>query len=239
MSFFEFTGTENYHRRMRTFTPTKRTTLKRLPTRANYERETIYRILDEGFVCHVGFIFDDHPVVVPTAYGRSADVLYIHGSAASRMLRELADGIQMCITVTLVDGLVLARSAFHHSMNYRSVVVFGTASVVRNAKEKTRALRTFSEHVVPGRWSEVRKPSRKELKQTLVLRVPLKEASAKVRNGPPIDDEADYELRVWAGELPLRLTTDAPISDPRLKHSVEVPLYAQNYSVQNRSSQGS
>jgi uncharacterized protein len=226
-------------RRGDSFAPTKKTTLKRLPKRAVYDRCTIYQILDEGFVCHVGFVDSGQPVVIPTAYGRRGDMLYLHGSIASRMLRALASGIQVCVTVTLLDGLVLARSAFHHSMNYRSVVVFGTASVVRNAAEKTRALRAFSEHIIPGRWADVRKPSAKEIKQTLVLRVPLKEVSAKVRNGPPIDDEADYEFRVWAGELPFRLIAAAPISDPHLRRGVKVPKYAQNYSVQNRSKQTS
>jgi len=219
----------------KSFAPTQKTALKRLPHRASYERRLIHRILDEALVCHVGFVDSGQPIVIPTAYGRRGDMLYLHGSIASRMLRALASGIQVCVTVTLLDGLVLARSAFHHSMNYRSVVVFGTASVVRNAAEKTRALRAFSEHIIPGRWADVRKPSAKEIKQTLVLRVPLEEASAKLRNGPPTDDEADYELRVWAGELPFRLMADAPISDPRLRRGVKVPKYAQNYGVQNRS----
>ncbi|HWX15627.1 MAG TPA: pyridoxamine 5'-phosphate oxidase family protein [Chthoniobacterales bacterium] len=209
VTIFEFTG-EYEMKRTTTFVPTERTTLKRLPGRATYERDTIYQILDEGFVCHVGFIANGQPIVIPTAYGRAEDILYIHGSVASRMLRALADGIQVCVTVTLVDGLVLARSAFHHSMNYRSVVVFGTAYAVKDAIEKTRALRTFSEHVIPGRWAEVREPSEDELKKTLVLRIPLTEASAKVHSGPPIDEEADYTLPVWAGELPLRLVTGAP-----------------------------
>jgi nitroimidazol reductase NimA-like FMN-containing flavoprotein (pyridoxamine 5'-phosphate oxidase superfamily) len=220
--------------RATTISPTERTTLKRLPGRATYERDNIYQILDEGFVCHIGFIVDGQPVVIPTAYGRAKDILYIHGSVASRMLRALADGIQVCVAVTLVDGLVLARSAFHHSMNYRSVVVFGTASVVKDAMEKAKALLTFSEHLMPARWAEVREPNEDELKKTLVLRIPLTEASAKVRSGPPIDDEADYTLPVWAGELPLRLVTGAPISDPRLKEHIQAPAYVRNYRVQSR-----
>jgi len=220
--------------RATTISPTERTTLKRLPKRATYERDTIYEILDEGFVCHVGFIVDGQPVVIPTAYGRAEDILYIHGSVASRMLRALANGIQVCVTVTLVDGLVLARSAFHHSMNYRSVVVFGTASVVKGAREKAKALFTFSEHVIPGRWVEVREPNEDELNKTLVLRIPLAEASAKVRSGLPIDDEADYTLPVWAGELPLRLVACTPISDPQLQRHIQAPAYIQNYQVQSR-----
>jgi len=204
------------------FTTTKRTILRRLPQRASYERRTIYQILDEAFVCHVGFIDSGSPVVIPTAYGRRGEMLYLHGSAASRMLRSLKSGIPICVTVTLLDGLVLARSAFHHSMNYRSVVVFGTASVVKNLGRKVSALRVISEHILPGRWADVRKPNAVELRQTLVLCLPLKEASAKIRRGPPIDDEADYELPVWAGELPLRLAADAPISDPRLRQGVNL-----------------
>jgi nitroimidazol reductase NimA-like FMN-containing flavoprotein (pyridoxamine 5'-phosphate oxidase superfamily) len=216
------------------FVPTKRTRLKRLSKRASYERKIIYQILNEAFICHVGFISDGQPVVIPTAYGRAEDVLYIHGSVASRMLRALADGIRVCVTVTLVDGLVLARSAFHHSMNYRSIVVFGKAYVVRDAMEKAKALRLFSEHVIPGRWAEVRQPNEGELKKTLVLRMPLMEASAKIRRGPPIDDEADYALPVWAGELPIRLAIGAPISDPRLPQHLKAPAYIRNYKIQSR-----
>ncbi|HEY9823762.1 MAG TPA: pyridoxamine 5'-phosphate oxidase family protein [Candidatus Sericytochromatia bacterium] len=215
---------------METFTPTQRTTLKRIPKRANYECETVYQILDEGLVCHVGFVVDGQPFVIPTAYGRVEDKLYIHGSPASRMLRSLQEGIPVCITVTLIDGLVLARSAFHHSMNYRSVVVFGTASIVSNPEEKLEALYAFTEHVVPGRWEEVRQPSRSELTGTLVLSLPLVEASAKVRTGPPSDDEADYSIPVWAGEIPLRVVADAPIDDSRLQPGIVLPSYVKNYS---------
>ncbi len=211
---------------METFTPTQRTTIKRLPKRANYECETVYQILDEGLVCHVGFVVDGQPFVIPTAYGRVEDKLYIHGSPASRMLRSLKEGIPVCITVTLIDGLVLARSAFHHSMNYRSVVIFGTASIVSNPEEKLEALHAFTEHVVPGRWEEVRQPSRNELTGTLVLSLPLVEASAKVRTGPPSDDEADYSIPVWAGEIPLRVVADAPIDDSRLQPGIVLPSFA-------------
>lgn len=215
---------------METFIPTQRTTLKRIPKRANYECETVYQILDEGLVCHVGFVVDGQPFVIPTAYGRVEDKLYIHGSPASRMLRSLQEGIPVCITVTLIDGLVLARSAFHHSMNYRSVVVFGTASIVSNPEEKLEALHAFTEHVVSGRWEEVRQPSRSELTGTLVLSLPLVEASAKVRTGPPSDDEADYSIPVWAGEIPLRVVADAPIDDSRLQPGIVLPSYVKNYT---------
>jgi hypothetical protein len=206
--------------------PSQRTTIKRIPQRGNYERQTIYEILDEGLVCYVGFITDGQPFVIPTAYGRIDDTLYIHGSPASRMLKSLQQGIDVCVTVTLLDGLVLARSAFHHSMNYRSVVVFGKATLVQDAEQKLVALQAFTEHVIPGRWQEVRSPSRSELAGTLVLSLPLVEASAKVRTGGPVDDEADYQLPVWAGEIPLKLTAATPIPDSRLHTGIKAPTRA-------------
>ncbi|MBD2740367.1 pyridoxamine 5'-phosphate oxidase family protein [Coleofasciculus sp. FACHB-1120] len=211
-------------------THTQRSTVKRLPQRADYERQVIYQILDEGLVCHVGFAVDGQPFVIPTAYGRVGDKLYIHGSPASRMLRSLSNGIEVCVTVTLLDGLVLARSAFHHSMNYRSVVIFGTAMIVDNPEEKLEALLAFTEHVIPGRWAEVRSPSRQEIQGTLVLSLPLNEASAKVRTGDPNDDEADYSLPVWAGVVPLQLTAAAPIADSRLQPEISLPDYVKNYT---------
>jgi nitroimidazol reductase NimA-like FMN-containing flavoprotein (pyridoxamine 5'-phosphate oxidase superfamily) len=203
--------------------------LKRLPKRGEYDHAAVYRILEEAFICHVGFISDGKPVVIPTSYGRIGDDLYIHGSAASRMLRSLEKGIDVCVTVTLIDGLVLARSAFHHSINYRSVVIFGNAKVVDDSDEKLNALHAFSDHIVPGRWEEVRPPSESELRSTLVLKLPLVEVSAKIRSGPPIDDEEDYELPVWAGTVPLKLTAAAPIADDRLPAGIEAPKYATAY----------
>ncbi|MDX6693990.1 MAG: uncharacterized protein QOF02_1593 [Blastocatellia bacterium] len=214
---------------MERFEPTERTTLKRLPKRAEYDRAAVYEILDEGFICHVGFAVEGQPFVIPMGYGRVRDQLYIHGSQASRMLRQLRGGINVCVTVTLVDGLVLARSAFHHSMNYRSVVVFGQARVVDDATEKMEALRLFTEHVVRGRWDDVRWPNESEMKATLVLAVPLSEASAKVRTGPPLDDEEDYEMTVWAGVVPLSTRAGTPINDPRLPPDIEPPAYATDY----------
>jgi nitroimidazol reductase NimA-like FMN-containing flavoprotein (pyridoxamine 5'-phosphate oxidase superfamily)/GNAT superfamily N-acetyltransferase len=211
------------------FAKTDRTTLKRLRKRGVFDRDQVYSILDEGFVCHVGFVINGRPFVIPTSYGRVESNLFIHGSAASRMLRALAGRIEVCVTVTLIDGLVLARSAFHHSMNYRSVVIFGTACVVQEPREKLNALRAISEHIIPQRWQDVREPSENELKATLVLRLPLIEVSAKVRNGPPLDDEADYELDTWAGEVPLRLVAQIPIPDPRLPNDIEVPSYVSGY----------
>lgn len=212
------------------FVPTDRTALKRLPDRAAYDRETVYAILDEGFVCHVGFAVDGSQYVIPTGYGRDGNLLYVHGSAASRMLRKLEQGVQVCVTVTLLDGLVLARSAFHHSMNYRSVVVFGIASVVQENEEKLKALRAFSEQVIPGRWNDVREPDQNELKATLVLKLPLTEVSAKVRTGPPIDDEPDYALPVWAGVLPLHLQAGTPVPDPRLPEGIDLPDCLLHYT---------
>ncbi|MFW9257786.1 flavin-nucleotide-binding protein [Nostoc sp. KVJ20] len=208
----------------------QRTTVKRVPQRANYESDTIYQILDEGLVCHVGFVADGQPFVIPTAYGRVEDTLYIHGSPASRMLRTLQQGIDVCVTVTLIDGLVLARSAFHHSMNYHSVVVFGKATLVEDAEQKLAALKAFTEHVILGRWSQVRSPCHNELARTIVLSLPLTEASAKIRTGGPIDDEADYQIPVWAGEIPLKLTAAVPINDPKLHPHIEVPANLSNYA---------
>jgi hypothetical protein len=213
--------------------PTQRTALKRLPERGAYGRNIIYKILDKGLVCHVGFIVSGEPIVIPMAYARAGNMLYIHGSVASRILRTLARGTPVCVTVTLLDGLVLARSAFHHSMNYRSVVVFGTASKVEDVAAKLKALRMFSEHIIPGRWAEVREPNDAELKQTLVLQLPLAEASAKIRTGPPIDEESDYDLRVWAGELPLSFVAGEPVADPRLVPGLEVPGYIRHARIQS------
>src|SRR5206468_4270487 len=190
--------------------PASRTRVVREPERGVYDRAVAYQILDEGFICHVGFVMDNQPFVIPTGYGRSGDNLYIHGSAASRMLRNLDQGIPVCVTVTLLDGLVLARSIFNHSMNYRSVVVLGTAVAVEDSAEKLQALRALSEHIVPGRWADVRQPNEKELKATLVMRLPIEEFSAKVRQGPPIDDEEDYGFTTWAGVLPLTLVPAEP-----------------------------
>jgi nitroimidazol reductase NimA-like FMN-containing flavoprotein (pyridoxamine 5'-phosphate oxidase superfamily) len=196
--------------------------VKRLAKRAVYDKKQIHSILDEGFVCHVGFAVDGQPYVIPTGYARVGDHIYIHGSAASRMLRTLEQGLEVCVTVTLVDGFVLARSAFHHSMNYRSVVVLGKARLVTDPDEKVTALRSFTNHVVPGRWDEVRQPTAQELKSTTVLALPLEEVSAKVRTGTPIDDEEDYALPIWAGVVPIRMTVAEPVSDGRVLPGVAV-----------------
>lgn len=212
---------------------TDRTRVRRLANRGHYDRETIYAILDEALLCHVGFVVPSNdtpdgvaPVVIPTIHWREGDSLYFHGSAASRMLRSLKNGVDACVTVTLLDGLVLARSAFHHSMNYRSVVVFGKARVVED-DEKLRALDALVDHVVHGRSKEMRPHKDIELKQTLVLSLPLEEASAKIRTGGPVDDEEDYALPVWAGVVPLKLTQGEPIADRDV--TVDVPEYAARY----------
>jgi uncharacterized protein len=217
------------------FPPTARTTLRRLPKRGSFERQTVYEILDEGFVCHVGFVSDGQPFVIPTAYGRVGDTLYLHGAKASRMLRALSAGSEVCVTVTLVDGLVLARSAFHHSINYRSVVVFGRARPVESEEEKGSALEAFTEHVMRGRWAEVRWPTPEETAATTVVALPLGEASAKVRTGPPIDDEEDYALPVWAGVLPLRVEPGAPVPDPRLPEGTPLPEYVERFDLSERN----
>jgi nitroimidazol reductase NimA-like FMN-containing flavoprotein (pyridoxamine 5'-phosphate oxidase superfamily) len=217
---------------MEKFAATEKTTLKRLPKRGEYDRTAVYQILDEAFICHVGFVVDGQPYVIPTGYARIADKLYIHGSAASRMLRSIAEGIEVCVTVTLVDGLVLARSAFHHSMNYRSVVALGKATIVEDAEEKFAALKAFTDHIIANRWDEVREPNELEMKATMVLALPIVEVSAKVRTGPPIDDEEDYAIPVWAGVLPLQMTTSAAVRDELLPSNIEPPDYVLNYSRQ-------
>ncbi len=193
-----------------------RTKIRRVPARAVYEREAIDAILDEALVAHLGFVHDGQPYVIPTLHARVGDTIYFHGSAAGRAIRTLSAGAPACLTVTLVDGLVLARSVFHHSVNYRSVVVLGTATPVEGPSERMQALRAFTERLVPGRWSEVRPPSPQELKGTNVLAMAVNEVSAKVRSGPPVDEPEDYALPVWAGVIPLRTVAAAPLPDPRL-----------------------
>ena len=208
---------------------TERTQLRRLPNRGSHELETIHAILDDGFLAHVGFQQNGQPFVIPTLYGRNEEKLYLHGSAASRMLRELEGGIPACVNVTLVDGLVLARSAFHHSMNYRSVVAFGIARKIEDSEEKTRALRVISEHLIAGRWDHVRRPNEKELKATAVLEFSIEEASAKIREGPPLDDDEDYGMPIWAGIIPLRTEVKTAIPDPRLAEGITLPKYIEQY----------
>jgi nitroimidazol reductase NimA-like FMN-containing flavoprotein (pyridoxamine 5'-phosphate oxidase superfamily) len=214
-------------------TPTPRTRVVREPHRGVYDRDAVNQILDEAFLCHVGFVADGQPYVIPTSYGRAGDVLYIHGSAASRMLRNLDQGVPVCITVTLLDGLVLARSIFNHSMNYRSVVILGKATLVDDPAEKLAALRALSEHILPHRWDDVRQPNEKELKATSVLKIPIEEFSAKLRVGPPIDDEEDYSFPTWAGVIPLDMTVGSPIRDDRCEK--EFPAYLKNYSRKKKS----
>lgn len=201
---------------MERYTPTARSRIKRYPKRGHYDAATVHAILDAGFLCHVGYVIDGQPYVTPTSYWRVDNRLFWHGSSASRMIRALEDGIDCCVTVTHVDALVLARSGFHHSMNYRAVMAFGKAKKIDDPDAKLAALETFVERMYPGRWNELRPVSRRELKATTVLSMPIDEASAKVRSGPPIDDDADYALPIWAGLIPLRQVAGAPIDDGRL-----------------------
>jgi nitroimidazol reductase NimA-like FMN-containing flavoprotein (pyridoxamine 5'-phosphate oxidase superfamily) len=206
---------------MEKYNQTDRTQLRRLPKRGSYDKQLVHSILDEGYLCHVGFTVDGQPYVIPTLYVRQGDEIYIHGSAASRMLNTLDDGVNVCLTVTLVDGFVLARSAFHHSMNYRSVVVLGKARLVSDPAEKRDALHRFTNHMVQGRWEEVRQPTEQELKATTVLVLKLDEVSAKVRTGSPLDDEEDYSLPVWAGVVPVRTALGTPIPDARVLSGIK------------------
>jgi uncharacterized protein len=212
-----------------TFSPTERTRVVREPHRGSFDRDTIYKILDEGFVCHVGFTVEGQPYAIPTMFARVGDAIYFHGSAASRMLRGVSSGLAVCVTVTLIDGLVLARSVFNHSMNYRSVVALGKATLVGEAEEKLAALRAFTEKILPRRWDDARQPNEKELKATSILRLPLSEVSAKMRIGDVQDDEEDYALPVWAGVLPIRLAASAPIRDRRCDAGLAIPASVTNF----------
>lgn len=208
---------------------TSKTKIKRLPIRGNYDQETIYQIIDEALICHVGIVQDGEPFVIPTIHARMGNELILHGAPASRLLKNSGEGHSVCITITHVDGLVLARSAFHHSMNYRSVVIFGKGRVIDDPEEKEKAFNTLVEHIVPGRTKDARKPNEKEIKGTTVVAVPINEASAKIRTGPPVDDEEDLLLPIWAGVLPLTLTPQQPIADKYVLEGVELPNYVINY----------
>ena len=210
-------------------TPTKRSKIRRLPKRGSHERELIYSILDEALIAHVGFVANDRPFVIPMAYGREGDRLYLHGSSVSRLITTLEKGVDVCLTVTLLDALVVARSLFHHSMNYRSVVLFGIAQLVEKESDKMTALQAFTEQMIPGRWQEARIPNSSELKATTVLSFAIEEGSAKVRTGPPLDDAEDYNLPIWAGELPLKVTAGTPLADPKLKDAIALPKNIANY----------
>jgi uncharacterized protein len=215
------------------YIPSVRTRVTREPQLGIYDREVAYQILDEAFICHIGFSVEGQAFVIPTSYGRSGDHLYVHGSAASRTLKQLKQGMPACVAVTLLDGLVLARSLFNHSMNYRSVVILGTATAVEEPEEKLAALRVLSEHILPGRWNDARQPNERELKATLVIKLPIEEFSAKVRTGPPIDDEDDYSLPTWAGVMPLEMIARDAVPDPKLDPGREVPEYAR-WTAPNR-----
>lgn len=213
---------------MTTYEKTPRNQVIRAPKRGAYDKQTVYEIIDAAMICHVGFVQDGQPFVIPTLHARQGDNLLLHGATTSRLIKHAAAGNPLCITVTLVDGLVLARSAMHHSANYRSAVVFGQGSLV-SAEEKMAGLQAFTDRLIPGRWADARQPNHKELKATAVVAIPMESASAKVRVGPPKDDEADYELPVWAGVLPIKQIIDTPEDDPRLEAGIQVPDYVQEY----------
>lgn len=216
--------------------PTPRTKVKRAPQRAVYERDVVHSILDEALICHIGFSVDVQPFVIPTIHARVGDTLYVHGSPASRMLRRMAAGAPVCVTATLLDGLVLARSAFHHSMNYRSAVVLGVPRKVTETEEKNIAFRAIVEHLTPGRWGEMRAPNLEEIRKTDVLALGIDEASAKVRTGPPVDDAEDMDLELWAGVLPLHVAAGEPVTDPDLRHDLPVPETVQTWTELRRHS---
>lgn len=220
---------------MDNFTPTEKTRVRRMPERGHYDRETVYRILDAGFICNVGYVIDDQPLVTPTSYWREGNRVYWHGSSASRMLRTIAKGIKACLTVTHVDGLVIARSGFHHSINYRSVMALGVAQPITDDTHKLAALEAFVERLFPGRWAMLRPVNKQELKATTVLSMPLEEVSAKVRVGPPKDDDEDYALPIWAGVLPMSVTTGAPEPDPKLKAGVAMPEHIRNFILDRQA----
>jgi nitroimidazol reductase NimA-like FMN-containing flavoprotein (pyridoxamine 5'-phosphate oxidase superfamily) len=209
---------------------TERTTVTRIAKRASYDKKTMLDILKEGLVCHIAYVHEGQPFLLPHLYGVKNNKIYIHGSVGSFMLRALKKEIELCFSVTLIDGLVLARSAFHHSVNYRSVVVFGKAQVVEDEQEKAEALESLTEHVIPGRWVDVRKPNESEMRQTIVLSIPVEEASAKIRTGGPNDEEEDYGLNVWAGVLPLKTMPGIPVPDDKQKSQIDVPYYVTNYN---------
>jgi len=213
-----------------------RTTVRRHKERGNYDRSVLYEILDEGFLCHIGFREGDTTYVLPTGYVRVDDALYVHGAAANHMLTVLGSATQACVTVTLLDGLVLARANFHHSMNYRSAVIFSTGNKVEDSEEKLQAMNALVEHIVPGRTSDARPPSVEEVRATLVVRLPIEEFSAKIRVGPPVDEEEDYDLPIWAGVIPLQMTSSRPVADPRLIAGLDVPGYAADYPARGRAS---
>lgn len=214
---------------MKDLPPSDRASVRRLPQRGAYDKETVYAILDEGLVCHVGLAVEGSPVVIPMAYARAGDRLLLHGFAGGRLIRAMQGGAEVAVAVTHLDALVLARSAFHHSMNYRSVVVFARARAIQGDEAKREALREFFEHVVPGRWDAIRKPSAHELAQTALVEIPLAEASAKIRSGPPVDEEADYALDVWAGLVPMETHAGRPVPDPRLETEIAPPALPERH----------
>ncbi len=215
---------------MTEFQKTSQNRIKRLPKRGHYDRDTIYKILDEALICHVGFAENEQPFIIPINFARVGDTIVLHGAKASRLLKHIETGNPVCVEATLVDGLVLARSVFHHSVNFRSVVLFGTGRLVEDDQEKMAALEAITEHLIPGRWSEARLPNRKEMNATSVVSINIDQASAKVRSGPPGDDEEDYALPIWAGVLPMQEVPLSPVKDELMTQDIAVPKYVKKYS---------
>jgi len=215
---------------------TNRTKVNRTPKRAVYEKETIYKILDETFVCQIAFKIDGQVFIIPTAFGRKDDSIFIHGSNKSRMLNSIKSGEDICIDVTLIDGIVAARSIFHHSINYRSVIIFGKGKEIDEPEDKLKALKIITEHIIPGRWNDARKPNEKELEITSVFEFKIDEASAKIRTGPPVDEKEDYNLNVWAGIIPLKTIAESPIRDQEVRNGILLPDYIKDFSMRVNSS---
>ncbi len=208
-----------------------RSKINRLPSRGYYDKETINQIIDEALYCHVSFVHRNQPYIIPTIHARMGDSIVLHGAKGSRMLKHIAEGNEICIAITLMDGLVLARSVFHHSMNYRAVVIFGKGKLLENKVKKLEALKTITEHLIPGRWEDARKPNEKELNATTVVSIDIDEASAKIRTGPPKDDDEDYNLPVWAGVIPILQKFDSPENDPKLSEDIVLPNYIREKTI--------
>ena len=221
---------------MKELKKTNRTKVNRTPKRAVYEKETIYKILDETFVCQIAFKIDGQVFIIPTAFGRKDDSIFIHGSNKSRMLNSIKSGEDICIGVTLIDGIVAARSIFHHSINYRSVIIFGKGKEIDEPEDKLKALKIITEHIIPGRWNYARKPNEKELEITSVFEFKIDEASAKIRTGPPVDEKEDYNLNVWAGIIPLKTIAESPIRDQEVRNGILLPDYIKDFSMRVNSS---
>lgn len=217
------------------FQKSKRTKINRLPARGHYDKETINNIIDTTYFCHVSFVIDEQPFIIPAIHARIDNTIVLHGAKTSRMRNHIIDGNEVCIAFTIMDGLVLARSVFHHSMNYRSAIVYGKGRAVKDFGEKEKAFQSITNHILPGRWEDARRPNKKEIDSTSVVSINIEEASAKIRTGPPLDDEDDYSLSIWAGVLPLQVNKRIPVEDPKLEEGIILPEYIENFKVKGNS----